>query len=160
MNEDQEELINSSTPENALDFNMLNINSVWGRNEIPIELKEALTQKFNYIDVNNKEQEVKKSNWNLLGFFTRDFRLGNLDKAIPRQRAPILCGRGYCEHSHIVHGSEQSSVTECPSNLSATMVSGPVVGGSPVVSNKRPTRLRSLLLVRLVNRTSGYGQAS
>jgi hypothetical protein len=81
MNEEMEEIQNSSTPENALDFNMLNINSVWGKNEIPPELKEALTQRFNFTDSNNTVHEFKKSNWNLLGFFTRDFRLGNLDSA-------------------------------------------------------------------------------
>ena len=78
------------SPESNLELNLRLTNSVWGQNaEIPKELKESLNKKTIYIDPETHERiEVNKSNWNLLGFFTRDFRLANIDKY----------GVEYCEH--------------------------------------------------------------
>lgn len=76
-------------PESSLDLTLMFTNSEWGKeNGIPAELKSALNKRFFFKDKDGKEQTIDRSSWGLLGFFTRDFRLGNLD------------GHGvrYCEH--------------------------------------------------------------
>lgn len=67
-------------PQNDLDFTMLTTNSVWGKEEVPHELRERLSRYFNTGQVDEKGRPLfqKKELWGLLGFFTRDLRLGNL----------------------------------------------------------------------------------
>jgi len=84
-------------PANELDFQLQLTNSVWGNPNISPELKEKLKYiiknqyKKGDIRVNeitgeleevNKDINIeeKASLWGLLNFYTRDFRLGNLDK--------------------------------------------------------------------------------
>lgn len=87
-------------PQNDLDLNLMTINTEWGSDNIPKELLDKLTQ-YNYKfirDENSKlikdrngnpmlmvkedgEPIIDKSGlWQLLGFYTRDMRLGNLTK--------------------------------------------------------------------------------
>jgi hypothetical protein len=77
-------------PENALDYNMMMIESVWGRAQVPPELASKL-QKITgvYVDKENKimvdengnPETIKEDLWATLGFYTRDMRLSNLDNA-------------------------------------------------------------------------------
>lgn len=64
-------------PRSTLDFSLMTTESVWGRAQVPIELKNKL-QKY-YLEIGKKEP-TKESLWGLLGFYTRDVRLGNLSK--------------------------------------------------------------------------------
>lgn len=77
-------------PENALDYNMMMIESVWGRAQVPPELAEKLQKiKGFYVDAEGKGiigadgnlETVKEDLWATLGFYTRDMRLSNLDNA-------------------------------------------------------------------------------
>jgi hypothetical protein len=75
-------------PTSELDAQMMMTNSTWGRSDVPQELKDRL-EKF-YIKkaetgeilVNNDGTAVvnKSSLWGLLGFYSRDMRLGNLSE--------------------------------------------------------------------------------
>jgi hypothetical protein len=76
-------------PENTLDYNMMMIESEWGRDE---SINAALLDKLQkikgfYVDKDNNPiideagnpEFVKESLWGMLGFYTRDMRLSNLD---------------------------------------------------------------------------------
>ena len=69
---------NRTLPTNDLDLNMMLTNSVWGSKEVSQELKDKLSRFYSSTDVDGKELITKSSLWGLLGFFTRDMRLGNL----------------------------------------------------------------------------------
>jgi hypothetical protein len=87
--EDDERKERETTPENSLDLTLMFTNSEWGKDRaIPEDLKNTLTKKFFYMDKDGKTQTIDRSSWGLLGFFTRDFRLGNLDST----------GVKFCEH--------------------------------------------------------------
>lgn len=73
-------------PQSDLDFNLMTINTEWGSTTIPEELKEKLSKRF-YVrdqtgkvatDETGKPYVNKEALWELLGFYTRDMRLGNL----------------------------------------------------------------------------------
>lgn len=77
-------------PENALDYNMMMIESVWGRAQVPPELAEKLKKIKGYyvdkegkpsVDENGNVETIKEDLWATLGFYTRDMRLSNLDQA-------------------------------------------------------------------------------
>lgn len=78
MNEQQENL--RTLPNSDLDLNLMLTDSVWGRNEVPPELREKLNKYYLESDENGKQTLTKSSLWGLLGFFTRDMRLGNLSE--------------------------------------------------------------------------------
>jgi len=75
-------------PTSELDAQMMMTNSTWGRNEVPQELKDRL-EKF-YIkkaetgevmlDKDGNAVVSKASMWGLLGFYSRDMRLGFLSE--------------------------------------------------------------------------------
>lgn len=81
MNNDEDSDQMRSPPISDLDFQAQTINPQWGQ-------KENVSQEFrdNVIryKIKNNEQGVpeikQESVWGDLGFFTRDFRFGNLDK--------------------------------------------------------------------------------
>lgn len=68
-------------PESSLDFNMQMIEPAWGDTTIPNSLKNKLNQiKGYWTNTQTGEQtEDREELWELLGFFTRDLRLGNID---------------------------------------------------------------------------------
>lgn len=78
MNGEDEYTDNRSLPASDLDLNLMLTNSVWGRKEVSSELIERLNK--NYVEKDDKGALVvtRSSLWGLLGFFTRDMRLGNL----------------------------------------------------------------------------------
>jgi len=68
------------TPKDVLDFNLMVIDSVWGKDSINDDLKDKLASLKNvYQDEQGKVFVQKESLWGLLGYYTRDFRLSNLD---------------------------------------------------------------------------------
>ena len=86
-------------PQSDLDFNLMTTDSVWGQPEVSNELKERLNKYFAVRDEKTKEQIYDKegrpvvstqSLWGLLGFYTRDMRLANLN--------PWLGELAYCQY--------------------------------------------------------------
>ena len=87
---DEDNNINRVMPENALDYNMMMVESVWGRADVPPELAEKLKKIKGFIidkegnpvlDQNGNIETVREDLWSTLGFYTRDMRLSNLDNA-------------------------------------------------------------------------------
>jgi len=72
----------NAVPENALDFNMQMLDSLWGKaRKINPELENKLKQNKSFLNLEtNKTTVTTEDLWSLLGTYTRDLRLGNLDK--------------------------------------------------------------------------------
>lgn len=73
-------------PMSELDLNLMITDSVWGKQEVAPELKERLEQYYIKKDKKGKPIYIdgqlvgdKQSLWGLLGFYTRDMRLANLN---------------------------------------------------------------------------------
>lgn len=64
-------------PTSEIDMQMMMTNPVWGR-DVPSELKDKLAMYSYYKDSDGKVVVDKTSLWGLLGYYTRDIRLGNL----------------------------------------------------------------------------------
>jgi hypothetical protein len=65
-----------NTPMSELDLQMMMTDPAWGSGNISEDLKEKLN---NILSEN--EQEITYENlWDLLGYYQRDMRLGNLDR--------------------------------------------------------------------------------
>lgn len=70
-----------NVPVSDLDLQMQMIEPAYGKGGISLELAEKLTEYGVSLDENGKpELEDKGSLWGILGYYTRDIRLGNLDK--------------------------------------------------------------------------------
>jgi hypothetical protein len=68
-------------PTSELDLNLMLTNSVWGQGEISEELIEKLQKHYMVKDpITGKMTVEKQKLWGLLGFYTRDMRLGNLSE--------------------------------------------------------------------------------
>lgn len=68
-------------PSSDLDLNLMLTDSVWGRDEVPTDLKEKLSVYSNGgQDAEGQTIVTKSSLWGVLGFLTRDMRLGNLSE--------------------------------------------------------------------------------
>jgi len=69
-------------PQNELDLNLMTTDSVWGKMEVPPELRARLEKLYITAGKNPAgeltETVTKESLWGLLGFYTRDMRLANL----------------------------------------------------------------------------------
>jgi len=65
-------------PENELDLNLMITDSVWGKSEVPEELKTRLNRLYESAGMDGKSKITTESLWGLLGFYTRDMRLANL----------------------------------------------------------------------------------
>jgi len=65
-------------PQNELDFNLMTTDAVWGKAEVPQELRERLNKYFESMGEDGKKKVTPQSLWGLLGFYTRDMRLANL----------------------------------------------------------------------------------
>ena len=75
---EEENYDNRSLPTNELDLNLMMTDSVWGRKEVSPELIKKLQKEISTTNKDGKVTVDKSSLWGLLGFFTRDMRLGNL----------------------------------------------------------------------------------
>lgn len=73
-------VITRPLPTNDLDLNLMLTNSLWGSKEVPFELRDKLKRHWDERGNPIEGDAVisKASLWGLLGFFTRDMRLGNL----------------------------------------------------------------------------------
>ena len=78
MNYQEDTLQSRPLPTNDLDLNLMLTNSVWGSKEVPQELKDKLSRFISSREIDGSTKITKASLWGLLGFFTRDMRLGNL----------------------------------------------------------------------------------
>ena len=88
MNEEEERDFYDQPPENSLDLNMKLINPGWGKKEVSAELRKELST-FTFLrdkegkilldDQGRKMVNKDSSLWDLLGFYTRDMRLSNLN---------------------------------------------------------------------------------
>lgn len=67
-------------PVNELDLALMTTDAVWGRPEVPPELKEILNKFYASKTNDGKEGFTIKSLWGLLGFYTRDMRLSNINR--------------------------------------------------------------------------------
>lgn len=76
------------TPLSDLDFQLLTTNTEWGSAYIPEELRKKLSEEILYKDENGQVKISREHHWDLMGFYTRDMRLSNLDNN------EII----YCEH--------------------------------------------------------------
>ena len=66
-------------PRNELDLNLMTTDSVWGKGEVPKELKARLNRLYIKAGMDGEaDQTSVESLWGLLGFYTRDMRLANL----------------------------------------------------------------------------------
>ena len=67
-------------PNSDLDLQLMVTDSQWGSDEISQDLKNKLTRYFSNgeKDENGNLKVDKETLWGILGFFTRDMRLGNL----------------------------------------------------------------------------------
>ena len=83
MSEEQQQ---RQVPASELDFNLMTTDSVWGKSSVPEGLKARLNRYYLKRDSRGKPLFDQKGNligdttslWSLLGFYTRDLRLGNL----------------------------------------------------------------------------------
>jgi hypothetical protein len=55
-------------------------NSVWGGMEVSEELRTRLNKIYKARDQEGKDIDIIESLWGLLGYYTRDMRLGNLSE--------------------------------------------------------------------------------
>ncbi len=77
-------------PLNELDFNLMTTDSVWGKAEVPEELKARLEKYFKKLHPDGETEVTSESLWGLLGFYTRDMRLANLN--------PLMGEVAYCQY--------------------------------------------------------------
>ena len=68
-------------PRSDLDFNLMTTDSVWGSPYVNQELKDKVKQYRQAMDKEGNLTVESDSLWSMLGFFTRDMRLANLDRA-------------------------------------------------------------------------------
>jgi len=67
-------------PRSDLDFNLMTTDSVWGSPYVNQELKDRIQQyRYKLNQETGKQEVVGDSLWSMLGFFTRDLRLANLN---------------------------------------------------------------------------------
>lgn len=90
MAEEQKRIL----PRSELEFNLMMTDTVWGSSQINPELKDRLSKEYGYYDykrdkdgnllLDEKGQPItamfikEEGLWSMLGFYTRDLRLGNL----------------------------------------------------------------------------------
>ena len=67
------------TPQSDLDLSFMTTDSVWGKNEVSEELRERLNKALTTVDADGNTGTTIDSLWGLLGFYTRDLRLANLN---------------------------------------------------------------------------------
>jgi hypothetical protein len=80
----EEGTVKRITPQSGLDMNMMLTDTMWGSQQIS-------TQISNKVRNRSRDPEASKSAaWDLLSFYTRDFRLANLNAALGEV--------GYCQH--------------------------------------------------------------
>jgi len=92
-----EDMVRRITPQSGLDFNMMLTDTMWGSSQISSQLMEKVKDRRHREKLLYKiqsgelpEQTAKAAAWELLSFYTRDFRLANL--------SGITGEIQYCQH--------------------------------------------------------------
>ena len=68
------------SPENSIEYNTQLIQTDWGKaDKIPKEFIDRISKEYRVRDKAGNEYFLKDGFWELLGFYTKDMRLGNLD---------------------------------------------------------------------------------
>lgn len=70
-----------SAPQNELDLALMTTDAVWGKPEVSEELRAILNKQYMTTNEKGETGYTIKSLWGLLGYYTRDFRLANLNNA-------------------------------------------------------------------------------
>jgi hypothetical protein len=65
-------------PASELDLNLMLTDTMWGNPSISPIIKDKLNKQYIVEDSNGVKYVSKEDMWGLLGFYTRDLRLGNL----------------------------------------------------------------------------------
>jgi hypothetical protein len=65
-------------PASELDLNLMLTDTLWGNANISPIIKDKLNKQYIVTDSNGNKFVSKEDLWGLLGFYTRDLRLGNL----------------------------------------------------------------------------------
>ena len=68
-----------TTPQNELDLALMTTDAVWGKPDVPQELRDLLDRYFKVINSKGEEGYTKRSLWSSLSYYTRDMRLANLN---------------------------------------------------------------------------------
>lgn len=76
-------------PQSELDLALMTTDSVWGKTEVPQELRDKLNVALRARYEDGQEKDIIQSLWGLLGFYTRDMRLANL--------SPVYGEVKYCQ---------------------------------------------------------------
>jgi len=74
-----EEEYRRTTPTNELDLALMTTDAVWGKPEVSPELRKVLSRYTKIKTEDGEEAYTMDSLWGLLGFYTRDMRLSNLN---------------------------------------------------------------------------------
>ena len=99
MDQSEADIWKQIKPTNELDLNLMLTNTMWGNPEISPLLKDKLKNSVEVgrevnIDKDGKKQTViyvnKQDLWSLLGFYTRDMRLGNLDDRLSNELSYVM----------------------------------------------------------------------
>ena len=91
-----------TTPLNELDLALMTTDAVWGRPDVPPELREALARYFKVKTQDGQEGYTMKSLWGLLGFYTRDMRLSNLNYESLKYCEHYINLAGDCLHENLI----------------------------------------------------------
>lgn len=67
-------------PQNELDYNLMTTDSVWGKDDVPEQLKEKLKKYYVSRGEDGGETVTHEDLWGQLGYMTRDLRLANLNQ--------------------------------------------------------------------------------
>lgn len=84
-------------PQSGLDYNMMLTDTMWGSPQVSTQLKEKVRQREERMRMLEQlkkgempEESEKAAAWELLAFYTRDFRLANLNSLLGEVQ--------YCQH--------------------------------------------------------------
>jgi len=96
MNGDQDS-VRRIMPQSGLDFNMMLTDTMWGSPQISVQLQEKVKQREARLQMLEQlkkgelpKESEKAAAWELLSFYTRDFRLANLNSLTGEVQ--------YCQH--------------------------------------------------------------
>ena len=67
-------------PQSDLDFNLMTTDPVWGSEHVSPQLQKMLSETYEGIDKYGNVKYSEHKLWGVLNYYTRDIRLGNLDR--------------------------------------------------------------------------------
>lgn len=88
--QEQVSTVKRITPQSGLDFNMMLTDTMWGSPQISHQLKSKIRDRTIKKGEDGEQEFDKEAAWELLSFYTRDFRLSNL--------STLLGEVAYCQY--------------------------------------------------------------